>query len=121
MEAWLSSAAKPIALGFLSSAACSISICLSTWDSVSGPSKVIFTPSSSLPARHQFYRLPELMLKAFGNDRNIDFPSAAEPEPEPDPPSLGLSVPEALLPDEPQAASRLAVSMRIRANTESFS
>ena len=35
-----------MASGFLSSAACSISICLSTWASVSGPSKVISTPSS---------------------------------------------------------------------------
>ena len=42
----LSKAAIPIALGFLSRAACSISICLSTWDSDSGPSKVMVTLKS---------------------------------------------------------------------------
>ena len=43
ITALLSSAARPIALGCLSSAACSISICLSTIDSDSGPSNVTET------------------------------------------------------------------------------
>ncbi len=43
MAALESSAAKQMAAGFLASAAWSISICLSTWDSFSGPSKVILT------------------------------------------------------------------------------
>ena len=51
--AWLSSAAKHTACGCLSSAAWSISICLSTCDSFSGPSNEIVTPclvaSSSAP------------------------------------------------------------------------
>ena len=119
MEAWLSSA-KTDRAWFLIECACDFDLLIHLgfrlW-SFKGNLYAKLFPACSAP----FYRLPELMLKAFGNDRNIDFPSATEPEPEPDPPSLGLSVPEALLPDEPQAASRLAVSMRIRANTESFS
>ena len=43
MAALESSAAKQMAAGFLASSACSISICLSTWDSFSGPSKLILT------------------------------------------------------------------------------
>ncbi|CKS82044.1 Uncharacterised protein [Mycobacterium tuberculosis] len=46
MAAWLSSAAKPMACGFLASAAESMSICLSTMASVSGPSKVTLTLKS---------------------------------------------------------------------------
>ena len=46
VAAWLSSAAKHRAAGFLSSSAWSISICLSTCVSVSGPSKFTVTPSS---------------------------------------------------------------------------
>ena len=49
IAALLSSAAKPIAAGFLASAAESMSICLSTMASVSGPSKVTLT-FKSLPA-----------------------------------------------------------------------
>ena len=45
MAALESSAAKPIACGCLASAADSMSICLSTIASVSGPSKVILTLS----------------------------------------------------------------------------
>jgi len=49
--ALLSSAAKQTAAGFLSSSAWSISSCLSTCDSFSGPSKLTFTPSSvALPS-----------------------------------------------------------------------
>jgi hypothetical protein len=47
IAAWLSRAAKQSASGSLPSAACSISICLSTCDSLSGPSKVISTLSSA--------------------------------------------------------------------------
>src|SRR6476646_2391614 len=47
VAALLSSAAKQTAAGCLSSSACSISICLSTWASVSGPSKLTVTPSSA--------------------------------------------------------------------------
>ena len=54
MAALLSSAAKPIACGFFARSAESMSICLSTIASVSGPSKVILTLSalacSSAPA-----------------------------------------------------------------------
>ncbi len=46
MAALLSTAAKQIAAGFLSMAVCSISICLSTCASVSGPSKVMSTLKS---------------------------------------------------------------------------
>ena len=47
IAAWLSSAAKPMAAGFLASAAASMSICRSTCASVSGPSKVVVTPNSA--------------------------------------------------------------------------
>src|SRR5690606_15041319 len=47
IDASESSAAKPMASGFLSSAVCSMESCLSTSVSVSGPSNVTSTPSSS--------------------------------------------------------------------------
>ena len=43
IAAWLSRAAKPIAFGFFASAAESMSICLSTIVSLSGPSKLMRT------------------------------------------------------------------------------
>ena len=77
MAALLSSAAKPSACGFLASAAESMSICLSTIASVSGPSKVILT--LSLLGRllgAGLHRLPELVLEALRDERDIGFVGA---------------------------------------------
>jgi hypothetical protein len=53
ITALLSKAANRGHLGFCLELQCSISICLSTWDSLSGPSKVISTPNSQLLVLHQ--------------------------------------------------------------------
>src|SRR5207247_10854517 len=60
IAALLSSAAKQRACGFLLIAACSISICLSTWDSFSGPSNVMFT----------LYWTAAFLLSLFTDERN---------------------------------------------------
>ena len=82
MAALLSSAAMPSAWGFLASAAESMSICLSTMASVSGPSKEILTFCVlGRLFRAGFDGLPELVLEAFRNKRDIGFVRAHQTGP----------------------------------------